>query len=180
MLLVAAVAPTGRCAARQSLDLPVVHDVRQCQFTDTTGICCHANTTGLSSSFTSCRARRTSTAATRATPKPPPGLNIRAPTSAVETLTDTSAAPSRHQNVPRCAFRIGTSASPTSRPPRPETMRRIAMGLPRPRATQTASRCRRPTAQTSARDLGGATCRRTCRAQRAARGLRVSLRLPRV
>ena len=54
------VATTGSCAATQSLDSPVVHDVRQCQFTDTTdGVCCHANTTGLSSSFlTSCRAQQ--------------------------------------------------------------------------------------------------------------------------
>ena len=109
------------------------------------------------------RSRTTSTAATRATPEPPPGRSsIRAPTSAVETLADTSAAREpASECAARCAFRIGTSASPTSRPPMPETMRRIATGLPRPRATQTASRCRRPTAQTSARDLGGATCRRT-------------------
>ncbi len=54
------VATAGSCAATQGLASPIVHDVRQCQFTDTTnGVCCHANTTGRSSNFlTSCRAQQ--------------------------------------------------------------------------------------------------------------------------
>ena len=54
------VATAGSCAATQGLTSPIVHDVRQCQFTDTTdGVCCYANTTGMSANFlTSCRAQQ--------------------------------------------------------------------------------------------------------------------------
>ena len=47
------------CAVSQGLASPIVHDVLQCQFTDTTdGVCCHENTTGQSASFlSSCRAQ---------------------------------------------------------------------------------------------------------------------------
>ena len=49
----------GSCAATQALTAPIVHDVLQCQFTETAnGVCCHANMTGRSASFlTSCRAQ---------------------------------------------------------------------------------------------------------------------------
>ena len=53
-------ATAGSCAATQGLATPVVHDVLQCQFTDSVdGVCCHANTTGRSYNYlTSCRAQQ--------------------------------------------------------------------------------------------------------------------------
>ena len=52
-------AVAATCATSQILPAPLVHDVPQCQFTDTTaGACCYENTTGESTNFlTSCRAQ---------------------------------------------------------------------------------------------------------------------------